>query len=84
DGINALRMTIPKAWIDAGRCAEGVEALRQYRAEYDEKLKTFRNAPKHDWTSHAADAARYMALAYRGLVPQTVVKEQPPKELQYN
>lgn len=65
DGINALRVLFPKIWIDAVNCAEGIEALRQYRADFDEKTKTFKNVPRHDWTSHAADAARYMAMAYR-------------------
>jgi hypothetical protein len=39
-----------------------IEALRQYRKDWDEKLKTFRDKPKHDWTSHAADALRYAAV----------------------
>jgi len=37
------------------------EALRQYRRDWDEKLMTIRNKPRHDWCSHAADSARYMA-----------------------
>jgi hypothetical protein len=71
DGINAARMTIPKAWFDARRCHDGLEALRQYRAEYDEKARTFRDRPKHDWTSHAADAFRYAAVAWREMKPES-------------
>jgi phage terminase large subunit len=65
DGINAARVTIPLVWFDRGRCAEGLEALRQYRAEYDEKTKAFKDYPRHDWASHSADAFRYMAMAWR-------------------
>jgi len=39
--------------------------LRQYHAEYDDKLRTFKTSPRHDWTSHCADAFRYMAMAWR-------------------
>lgn len=70
DGINAARVSFRSFWFDAERCKGGIEALRQYRAEYDEKTKTFRDKPRHDWTSHAADAFRYMAMAWRSLAPQ--------------
>jgi phage terminase large subunit len=65
DGINAARLTLPHVYFDKARCAEGIEALRQYRADYDEKVRAFKNAPLHDWTSHAADAFRYLALGWR-------------------
>lgn len=62
DGINAVRMMLPRCWFDVKKCARGLEALRQYQREYDEKLKTFKNRPRHDWASHPADAFRYLAL----------------------
>jgi phage terminase large subunit len=52
----------------------GLECLRQYRAEFDEKAKVFKNTPKHDWTSHASDSARYMFMGWRELKG-----EPPPK-----
>ena len=67
DGINALRVMFSRIWWDKDACSAGIEALRQYRTDYDEKLKTFKDKPRHDWTSHTADAARYMALAFREL-----------------
>jgi phage terminase large subunit len=63
DGINAVRVLLPRCWFDLTKCERGVEALRLYRAEFDEKLKTVRPRPLHDWTSHAADAFRYLAMA---------------------
>lgn len=63
DGINAARLFIEKCWFDQTRCATGIEALRQYRAEYDEKQKTLKLRPLHDWSSHASDAFRYLALS---------------------
>ncbi|WP_119461831.1 terminase large subunit domain-containing protein [Rhodospirillaceae bacterium SYSU D60014] len=65
DGIQAVRNLLPRCWVDAERCARGLEALRQYRREYDDKLKAFKARPLHDWTSHAADALRYLAVGLR-------------------
>ncbi len=62
DGIQAVRMLLPRCWFDTERCRRGLEALRQYRREYDDRLRIFRGRPLHDWTSHAADALRYLAM----------------------
>jgi hypothetical protein len=64
DGIEAARNMIPRCWIDAGKCARGLDALRLYRPEFDARREVFSARPVHDWTSHAADAFRYLA---RGL-----------------
>ena len=63
DGINAVRLLVPRCWFDVERCRAGLEKLRLYRKAYDEKLRTFRDRPVHDYTSHAADAFRYGAVA---------------------
>jgi hypothetical protein len=65
DGIQAARSMIPRCWFDESKCTRGIEALRQYRRDYDERLKTWRGRPLHDWTSHGADAFRYLAVGYR-------------------
>jgi len=62
DGINGVRVLIPTCWFDAEKCERGINALRNYRREYDEKLKAFKTRPLHDWSSHGADAFRYLAL----------------------
>ncbi len=64
DGINAVRVFLPKCWFDAKKCTRGVDALKLYRAEYDDKLQALRPRPVHDWTSHAADSFRYLALIW--------------------
>jgi len=80
DGINAARVSFPRIWFDEVRCRQGLEALRQYRSAYDEKLKVFKDAPLHDWTSHAADAFRYLAMAWREMQPSARPRD-PIKEL---
>lgn len=63
DGINAVRLVLANCWFDGERCARGIEALKQYRREWDGKRQTWRERPLHDWSSHAADAFRYFALS---------------------
>lgn len=62
DGIQAVRSILPRCWFDAERCKTGIDALRQYRADYRDKRGVFTSTPLHDWTSHSADAFRYLAL----------------------
>jgi hypothetical protein len=65
DGIQATRMALARTWFDAMKCSEGIECLRQYQREYDEDKKVFRDKPRHDWTSHGADAFRMLAVVWR-------------------
>lgn len=62
DGINGCRVMLPRCWFDKVKCERGVDALKLYRSAYDEKLKIFASHPLHDWTSHSADAFRYLAM----------------------
>jgi hypothetical protein len=70
DGINAARRTLPRCVFHA-RCEEvGISALEQYRREWDDEKKAFKANPLHDWSSHGADAFRYLALAWRTIRPE--------------
>ena len=64
DGIQASRLALTRTWFDH-KCTDGIECLRQYQREYDEDKKVFRDKPRHDWTSHGADAFRYLALTWK-------------------
>jgi phage terminase large subunit len=76
DGINAVRLLMPTVRFDSEKCAAGLESLRQYRREYDENKRVFKPAPLHDWTSHDADAFRYLAC---GLEPEAAVPTDIPR-----
>jgi hypothetical protein len=65
DGIQAVRKTLPKCYFDRENCADGINALSLYRREFDEDRKVFRDKPLHDWTSHAADSFRMLAVAWQ-------------------
>jgi hypothetical protein len=64
DGIQASRLTLSDCFIDT-KCADGIDALKQYQREYDEDKRAFRDKPRHDWTSHYSDAFRYACLVWR-------------------
>lgn len=70
DGINATRRYADRCWFDRDRCKRGLEALSQYRRDYDEKLKIFKVNPLHDWASHGADAFRTRAAVATNDLPQ--------------
>jgi len=58
DGIDAARLRFNRMWFDEDKCARGIDALRMYRADYDDKNQVLRKKPLHDWASHGADAFR--------------------------
>jgi phage terminase large subunit len=75
DGINAAKMTLRISKFNATKCAPGLEALRQYRQEWNERTRVFRDNPEHDWASHGADAFRYLAMAWK-----MIRNELPPEK----
>ena len=77
DGINATRRMLDQTWIDETRCERGLNALRNYRREYDDRLKMFRDNPLHDWSSHGADALRTFACGYRDPKAKTALGIKP-------
>jgi hypothetical protein len=63
DGIEAVRSSFSKIWIDAINCAQLIKALESYRKEFDSKHKVYKPRPLHNWASHACDAMRYLAVS---------------------
>ena len=62
DGIQAVRRLLPRCWFNAQATKQGLDCLRNYRREFDEKRQVFYDKPLHDWSSHGADAFRYLAV----------------------
>lgn len=50
-------------WFDEEKCQRGLECLRAYHYEYDNKNKLLRNKPEHDWSSHSSSAFIYALMA---------------------
>lgn len=74
DGIGAARWLLEQPVRIHPRCEQGIERLRQYRYQWDEDKKVFSKKPLHDWTSHTADAWRYVAC----VVKETELASRPP------
>ena len=86
DGINAVRLVLPRAWFDAERCAAGIRALRHYRREWNESAQTWRSSPVHDHASHGSDSFRYLALGVREVEPaplDSIIEQQFPTQRTY-
>jgi phage terminase large subunit len=62
--IDMARRIFKNVWIDEDKCERWVNALSSYHKEFDAKNQTYRNSPKHDWSSNSADAFRYFAVTY--------------------
>ena len=45
--------------VDCGTFSDELDTILE-----DEDRKIFKDRPKHDWTSHAADAFRYLAVCW--------------------
>jgi len=88
DGLQAARTTINKSVIHCGEDERGqrverwVEGCKNYRREWDDDLKTFKEVPVKDWAEHIGSMTRYLGLAWREVVPPRP-KPEKPKELIY-
>lgn len=63
DGLNAVRMLLPKCWFNETSCEKGIEALKHYRWAPQTDNATGPSRPVHDWASHGADALRTLACS---------------------
>lgn len=79
DGIQAARSTLARCIFHPRTEEKGIAALEQYRREWDDEKKTFRASEVHDWTSHLADAFRYLAMAWRTIPVVNVEPVRKPK-----
>jgi hypothetical protein len=77
DGIEAARSLIARCWFDQDRCERGLNALASYHKAYDDKARDWKSYPAHDWSSHAADAFRYLAVGHK----TSPVKTDVPVEI---
>lgn len=86
DRINAARNTLKMSWFDEDGCAQGLDALENYRRAWDNKRRVFSNEPYHNWASNGADAFGYGCLGmkhpnqrqdYRKMPKQSIIEYDP-------
>lgn len=61
--IPAMRNIMAQCYFDEKLCKDGLDALMNYRAEYDNKKKKLGNRPVGDWAGHGSDAFRTFAVS---------------------
>ena len=75
DGIEKGQIVFSRLFVNKIRCEKWLEAMRNYRAEWDEDRLIYKREPVKDWTNHAADVHRYMAL---------IEKQMTGEDINYN
>lgn len=65
DGINAVKMLLPRCWFDLSRTDRLRDCLAHYHRDFNDRMGVFKEHPVHDWSSHAADAIRCLAMGLR-------------------
>lgn len=65
EGIEMTRNLFNKFWFDEEKTIKLVEAIVNYRKEWDDKLGQFKDIPLHDESSHFCDALRSMGVMIR-------------------
>ena len=82
------RPKFTKCWFDEKKCQRGLECLRAYHYEYNEKNRLLKDTPCHDWSSHSASAFIYALMAetenvavannyhFKTFTPEIFMKEQ--------
>ncbi len=64
-GIDAVKDMMPRIrFNNIPMVMRGVDALANYRREYNQKIKMFLDTPAASWANHGADAFRYLAIAW--------------------
>jgi hypothetical protein len=76
EGIERVRCLLGSCWFDAKKCEQGINALENYHKPYNDKANVYGIRPVHDWSSHGADAFRYLTMAVNKIGSGGMTKEQ--------
>lgn len=79
EGHNIMRQTIPVCYFDEEHCEDGIEGLKSYRREWDERHEKFGDSPVKDWAKHFADSFRQLCA---GVGMRIEMAEMPLTALQ--
>ena len=67
DGIHAVKMILERCYINVDNCSKLINALRHYHRKYNDKDRVYKLSVNHDWSSHAADALRTLAVGLQDI-----------------
>lgn len=75
DGIETVRSSFAKIWIDEVKCKQLIKSLENYRQEYDSKRRVYRGCPLHDWSSNFCFTGDTLILTRNGMRPIMEIEE---------
>lgn len=73
--IDITLATFSKIWIDERNCQRLIDALENYRREWDDKNSIYKKDTVRNFAAHGSDALRYMVQAVNLLAPSTSAAE---------
>ena len=76
EGIEMVRGLFNRFWFDESKCKRLIDALINYRADWDDKLGVYKSEARHDEHSHFADAVRYLAVSFNENLNQEIIQEK--------
>lgn len=77
EGINNVWMNFSRLWIDEHKCRSLINALENYRREWNEQTRRHKEYPIKNWACHYADALRYLVQS----IPLITLRNSTPEEL---
>lgn len=76
EGIDAVRNLFHRCYFDEEKADKGIKVLDAYRKEWNDRLGTWRDRPRHDAASHGADAFRMLAVGLELTKESTSLKNE--------
>jgi hypothetical protein len=65
ESINAARVVFKACRFDAARCELGLNALGNYKRQWNDKNQCYSDSPLHNWASNGADAFQQFGMGLR-------------------
>ena len=84
DGIHSVKMVLERCFINIDNCSKLMNALRHYHRKYNDKDRVYKLSVNHDWSSHAADALRTLAVGLQEVKIFNNTSRQQVADNQFN
>lgn len=81
DAIEATKKILASKVRISSKCNDLLKSLEYYHYEWDDKHKVYGRQPRHDWSSHYADALKYLATGLHFVDTGTISLDSDYKAL---
>jgi len=80
DGILAVRLMLPRVYINEPLCSQALSGWRNYKKRWNESLLKFDDEPVHDFASHSSDMLRYTAMIENQMTNGETIKKSTSRK----